>query len=146
MNAALQANLAEAGVRVKLEPIEWTTMVTDWSADKFSFGADADNLSYGFWPPINWEQTFATRTASDGFENIQRYSSPEFDRLARQLRTALQPAKYDSIVQQINAVLVRDSPWLVVCSDNNPRALASNVHGFVQPKAVWVDLTNVTVS
>jgi peptide/nickel transport system substrate-binding protein len=48
--------------------------------------------------------------------------------------------------QAINAHLVKDAPWLVVVSDNNPRVLAPNVHGFVQPRAVWVDLTHVTVS
>jgi peptide/nickel transport system substrate-binding protein len=40
----------------------------------------------------------------------------------------------------------KDAPWLVVVNDRNPRALAPDVHGFIEPKSWFVDLTTITVS
>jgi peptide/nickel transport system substrate-binding protein len=33
----------------------------------------------------------------------------------------------------------------VIVNDRNPRALAPDVHGFVEPKSWFVDLTTVSV-
>jgi peptide/nickel transport system substrate-binding protein len=141
MNEALQKDLAAVGVTVELVPIEWATMIGDWYAGTMSAGADAMNISLGFAPPIAWEQTFGTGRIT----NVGKFSNAEFDALALQLRAAPDDKTRNVIYQKINAVLVQQAPWLVVVSDNNPRVLAPEVHGFVQSKSVWVDLTTVTV-
>lgn len=141
MNEALQSDLAKIGVKVNLKPIDWDRMVEDFVAKKISYGAPAETMTYGFTPPSAWTLTFGSTQPS----NIQSYSNPKFDALSKRLYRELDPAKRDEIYQEMNATLVATSPWVVVVSDNNPRATAPAVKGFVQPKAVWVDLTNVTV-
>jgi hypothetical protein len=60
MDQYLQSELAKVGVTVKLEQIEWSTMVTDYAADKVSNGADAEMISLGFYPPDQWMTTVGT--------------------------------------------------------------------------------------
>jgi len=50
-----------------------------------------------------------------------------------------------AIYSQVVALLTQDAAWLNIVSDKNPRALAPNVKGFVQPKSWFADLTTVTV-
>ncbi len=141
MNEALQSDLAKVGVKVKLRSIEWDRMVSDFVAKKISYDAPAETMTYGFQPPSAWALTFGSNQPS----NIQSFKSPEFDALAKQLYTELSQSERDETFRKMNAVLIKQSPWMVVVSDNNPRATAPSVKGFVQPKAQWVDLTKVSV-
>jgi peptide/nickel transport system substrate-binding protein len=143
MNEKLQADLAAVGVQVELQPVEWSVMVSDWIAGKITNNADAVNISLGFDPPLSWALYFA----SDSVFNVGKYSNPEFDQLWSQVKAELDETKRADLLAKINSdVLMKDMPWLVVVSDLNPRAITSAVHGFVQPKSVWVDLTHITVS
>ena len=142
MNEALQSDLAKVGVKVKLEPVEWSAMIGDWSAGKISLKADATNISLGFQPPISWELYFDSKS----IYNTGHYKNPEFDALWKQAKQEVDDTKRGAIIAKINAVLVKDNPWLVVVSDLNPRATTKNVKGFIQPRSVWVDLTHITVS
>lgn len=142
MNEKLQADLAQVGVKVELQPVEWSVLLTDWYAGKITDGADAVNVSLGFDPPLSWALYFA----SDSSFNVGKYNNPKFDELWAKVKAELDPAKRNDLIAQINAeVLMKDQPWLVVVSDLNPRALASNVKGFIQPKSVWVDLRHITI-
>ncbi len=142
MNEKLQADLAEVGVDVELVPIEWSLMITDWYAGKMSDSADAVNISLGFDPPLAWDLYFGSTSAF----NVGKYANPRFDELWAQVEAELDPAAQADLIAQINAeVLQVDQPWLVVVSDLNPRAIAKNVKGFVQPRSVWVDLTQITI-
>lgn len=142
MNEKLQGDLAKVGVKVELEPVEWSVLLTDWYAGKMTDGADAVNISLGFDPPLSWALYFA----SDSVFNVGKYNNPEFDALWGQVKAELDDTKRAALIAKINSdVLMKDQPWLVVVSDLNPRALSKDVKGFVQPKSVWVDLTHVTV-
>src|SRR5262249_46591684 len=48
MNEALQKDLAKVGIKVKLKPIEWSTMLGQYVAGKFPAGIDAINISLSF--------------------------------------------------------------------------------------------------
>ncbi|HLY83494.1 MAG TPA: ABC transporter substrate-binding protein [Acidimicrobiales bacterium] len=141
MDQFMQGELAKIGVTVKLEQIEWSTMVTDYAADKVSNGADAEMISLGFYPPDTWYTTFGT----DQVSNIGHWSDPKFDAVMKQIFATTDPAQQVKLFQQMNSVLMAGAPWLLVVSDLNPRVLSPKVHGFVQPKAVWVDLRNIWV-
>jgi peptide/nickel transport system substrate-binding protein len=143
MNEKLQADLAKVGVKVDLQPVEWSVMVSDWIAGKMTSDADAVNISLGFDPPLSWALYFA----SDSVFNVGHYTDPAFDQLWTQVKQELDDTKRAELIAKINSdVLMKDQPWLVVVSDLNPRALSKNIQGFVQPKSVWVDLTHITVA
>jgi peptide/nickel transport system substrate-binding protein len=141
MDQFMQSELAKIGVTVKLIQIEWSTMVTDYAADKISNGADAEMISLGFYPPDVWNTTFGTNQVS----NIGHWSDPRFDQVMQKIFATTDPVQQVSLFQDMNSVLMDGQPWLLVVSDLNPRMLSPKVHGFVQPKAVWVDLRSVWV-
>jgi peptide/nickel transport system substrate-binding protein len=141
MDQYLQSELAKVGVTVKLQQIEWSTMVTDYAADKVSNGADAEMISLGFYPPDQWMTTFGT----NGAVNIGHWSDPRFDNVMQKIFATTDPAEQTKLFQEMNGVLMEGAPWLLVVSDLNPRVLSPKVHGFIQPKAVWVDLRNIWV-
>lgn len=141
MDQFMQSELAKIGVKVKLIQIEWSTMVTDYANDKISSGADAEMISLGFYPPDTWATTFGTNAVN----NVGHYTDPKFDQVMAQIFATTDPAQQVALFKQMNDVLMADQPWLLVVSDLNPRVLSPKVHGFVQPKAVWVDLRNIWV-
>jgi peptide/nickel transport system substrate-binding protein len=141
MNESMQKDLAAIGVKVKLAPVEWASMLTDFFAGKIPGGADAMNISLGYVLPSLWSLWFQSTSAV----NVGHYANPQVDALLNQTKAELDDTKRAAEFTQINAALIKDAPWLVVVNDLNPRVLAKTVHGFVQPQSWYVDLTNVTV-
>jgi len=142
MNQELQSDLAKIGVKVSLKPIEWATMLTDFSSGKIPDGADAMNISLTFIQESIWGLLFGSMSPL----NIGHYKSAAVDKLLGESLAQPDAAKRADIYAQIAAQVDQDAAWLVVVNDRNPRALASNVHGFVEPKSWFVDLTTVSVS
>lgn len=142
MNEELRSDLAKVGVRVELKPIEWAAMLTSYVSGSFPDGADAVNISLTFIQEVSWSTAFASGSPL----NLTRYSNPEVDRLLGDSLKEPDLARRSAIYAQIVGLIDRDAPWLVVVNDRNPRALAANVHGFVEPQSWFVDLTTVSVS
>ncbi|HXC76726.1 MAG TPA: ABC transporter substrate-binding protein [Candidatus Acidoferrum sp.] len=142
MNEALQQDLAAVGIKVQLQPVEWSTMLASFFAGKIPGGADALNISLAFYSPTLMTALFETGSPS----NVGGYSDPKLDPLLTALKSEFDVQQRAATYTQINKVLTQGAPWLVVVHDLNPRVLASNVHGFVQPKSWYADLTTVSVS
>lgn len=141
MNQELQSDLAKVGVKVELKPIEWAAMLTDFGGGKMPDGADAVNISLTFIQESFWGLAFGT----GGAVNVGHYSNPKVDALLAQAQQELDHTKRYAIYSRITKLVDADAPWLDVVNDRNPRALASNVKGFVEPKSWFVDLTTVSV-
>lgn len=141
MNQQLQSDLSKIGVKVELKPIEWASMLTSFSAGKIPDGADAINISLTFIQESFWFLAFDSKSPL----NVGHYSNPTVDALITQSQSTIDDTARNAIYAQIVAQIDTDAAWLVVVNDRNPRALASNVKGFVQPKSWFVDLTTVSV-
>lgn len=141
MNTALQADLAAVGVKVELKPIEWAAMLNDFFVGNIPDDANAMNISLSYQQEGFWTSWFGSQSAS----NAGKYSNPEVDALLAKARTILDDKARSDVYAQVAQVLGKDSPWLVVVDDKNPRVLAPNVHGFVQPQSWFADLTSITV-
>ncbi|MBO0874673.1 MAG: ABC transporter substrate-binding protein [Pseudonocardia sp.] len=141
MNTALQADLAAVGVKVELKPIEWAAMLNDFFVGNIPDDANALNISLSYQQEGFWRSWFGTGSPT----NAGKYSNPRVDALLQQARTVLDGSARSNIYAQIGALLGQDSPWLVVVNDKNPRVLAPNVHGFVQPRSWFADLTQLSV-
>ena len=97
------------------------------------------SLSYqqeGFW--AMWFGTGATL-------NTGHYSNPQVDELFTKAKSELDGQKRSDLYAQASAIVTKDAPWLFVVDDKNPRALAPNVKGFIEPKSWFADLTTITV-
>lgn len=142
MNEALQQDLAAVGIKVKLQPIEWSAMLTDFFVGKIPGGAGAINISLGFSSASLLTEVFET----NGPLNVGHYSDPKLDALLAKVKTEYSVDERAKTYNAINKVLLQDAPWLVVVHDLDARVLAPNVHGFVQPKSWFADLTSVWVN
>ncbi|HEY4277851.1 MAG TPA: ABC transporter substrate-binding protein [Conexibacter sp.] len=141
MNEDLQQDLASVGVRVRLMPIEWAAMLTQYVTGRMPAGVDAINISLSFMQESFWAQSFMSASPL----NVGRYRDPKVDALLAKAQTVVDPAARGKVYGQAARYISRDAPWLFVVNDRNPRALAPNVHGFVEPKSWFVDLTDTWV-
>jgi peptide/nickel transport system substrate-binding protein len=141
MNEALQQNLAAVGIKVELKPVEWASMLTDFFVGKIPGGADMLNISLSYQQEGFWSMWYGTGNAL----NTGKYSNPKVDALFKQAKKELDANKRSDLYAQASAIVTRDAPWLFVVDDKNPRALAPNVKGFVEPKSWFADLTTVSV-
>jgi len=142
MNQELQSDLAKIGVKVELKPIEWAAMLTSFSAGKIPDNADAVNISLTFIQEGFWGLLFGSKSPL----NVGHYANPQVDALIAKSATQPNDTERNETYAQISALVTKDAPWLMVVNDRNPRALASNVKGFIEPKSWFVDLTTVSVS
>jgi len=141
MNEALQADLAAVGIDVELQPVEWASMLTDFFQAQIPGDADAINISLSMQQEGFWTTWFGTDSSS----NAGKYSNPEVDALLAQAKGEFDDAARADLYAQVAKILTDDVAWLPIVNDRNPRVLASNVTGFVQPQSWFVDLTTVSV-
>jgi len=142
MNEALQKDLAGVGIKVKLKPIEWSTMLGQYITGKFPAGIDAINISLTFQQESFWPLSFS----STGPINLGHYKNTKVDALLGQAQSTVDTTARAGLYKQAAAQITKDAPWLYVVNDRNPRALAPTVHGFVEPKSWFVDLTSTWVA
>lgn len=141
MNEALQADLAEVGIKVELEPIEWAAMLQDFFVGNIPGGAEAINISLSYQQEGFWTSWYGTDAAT----NAGKYSNPEVDALFKEAKTIEDPEARSEVYAEASKLITDDAAWLFIVSDMNPRATAPSVKGFNMPKSWFVDLTGVSV-
>jgi peptide/nickel transport system substrate-binding protein len=142
MNEALQQDLAAVGIKVTLQPVEWASMLTDYFVGKIPGNADMINISLSMQQEGFWSTWFGGSSPI----NVGKYSNPKVDALFAQAKATLDDTKRSDLYAQASKLITEDAPWLFVVNDRNPRVLAKNVTGFIQPKSWFADLTTVSVS
>ncbi|HEY6624899.1 MAG TPA: ABC transporter substrate-binding protein [Acidimicrobiales bacterium] len=142
MNEELQHDLAAVGIRISLQPMEWATMLTQFETGKVPGGASATNVSLSFQQEAFWEYEFMGGSPI----NISHYNDPQVDSLLTQAQSVTDAVARAKLYTQAGNIITQSAPWLFVVNDKNPRALASTVHGFIEPKSWFVNLTTVWVS
>ncbi len=128
MAVAIQEYLAEVGVNLKLETLEWGAfLATRRSADNQDMGmvgwsgdnGDPDNFLY---------EMFSTDMIPVG--NTSHYSNPELDDILITARTVTDPEERAKLYEQAATIIHDDAPWLFVNHTLQVRATRANVDGF----------------
>ncbi len=150
MNEFIQQSLAEAGIRIDFEIVEWNTLINIWRAGakhESSRGATGMNYSYFIQDPftgfIRHLQCDLTPPAGT---NWGYYCDPEMDKLFQQVRTTFDRAGQTKVLQQIHEKYVDDALFLMVTHDVNPRAMNPKVKGFVQAQNWFQDFSKITIA
>lgn len=135
MAAAIQADLAVAGLRVKIESFEWNTFLArvnaglEGQADMAQMAwmvNDPDTLPYLALRSDAWPE-------HGGF-NSGYYTNPEMDRLIQEGRTAVDPAIRGRIYRDLQRLAREDVPWVFVASWRQNAAVRDLVRGLeLQP-------------
>ncbi|GGO22654.1 ABC transporter substrate-binding protein [Microbispora rosea subsp. aerata] len=139
---SLQRDLAAVGIRVTIKTIEWSALLSQEASGTVPYGADAIAQSTTLFQS---EALLPLFLGSGSPFWTGHYSNKNVDAL---LKTAAQSPDLDGRAETYRKALdlvTRDAPWLFVVNDRNPRALAPTVHGLVQPKSWFLDLTTVWV-
>ena len=149
MMQKLQADFRAIGVEVKLQPMEWTVLIS----------AGLDGLNSDKWKnidilwaspaagmlPTGYNTTFMCQRPGD-LPNATGTCDPKMDEdltLASQQKDETQQHKY---LQMMMDQAVNNAYFLFWMHDLNLRVMAPTVKGYVHPQSWWVDFTTISVS
>jgi peptide/nickel transport system substrate-binding protein len=150
MNEFVQQNLAEVGIKVEFEVVEWNALINIWRAGakhESARGATGVNFTYFLQDPFTGLiRHLQCNLAPPAGTNWGSYCDPEMDKLFEQARTAFDPARQTEILQKIHEKYVDEALFLMVTHDVNPRALSPKVKGFVQARNWFQDFSPITMA
>jgi peptide/nickel transport system substrate-binding protein len=128
----IQANLAQAGITVTLQPYEWGVYLDrikhgqhemcliGWTGDN----GDPDNF---FYPLLDEDSAHKDGTA----QNYSFWRDPAFHQLMLQGQTAVDDAKRRDIYRRANAMVHDQAPAISLVHTTVPIVLKSSLRGFV---------------
>ena len=135
MGVAIQADLAEVGLKVKIETYEWNTFLgkvnpgLEGKADMAEMAwmtNDPDTLPYLALRTDAWPD-------KKGF-NSGYYSNPKVDELLEAARTATDQSTRASLYKEMQVLVQEDAPWAFIANWKQNAATRDNVRGFkLQP-------------
>jgi len=150
MNEFVQQNLAEVGIKVDFEVVEWNTLINIWRAgakDGTSRGAHGMNYSYFIQDPFTafMRHVQGDLVAPKG-TNWGFYQDKEMDALLGKAKNAFDPAEQVKMLQQVHEKFVNDALFVYITHDVNPRAMRPQVRGFVQAQNWFQDFSPVSMA
>ncbi len=148
MNEFLQQNMAAVGIDLEFEVVEWGTMLVGFRNPPGSpptMGVDAMNVSLVTSDISYLWRFFHSKNASPVAFNWGHWKNPEFDALLDGVEAEFDQAKIDAAMVKAHEMVVDAAPWLWIVHDLNPRAMSSEVKGFVSAQSWFQDLTSVWI-
>ncbi|MGF3023931.1 ABC transporter substrate-binding protein [Methylobacterium aquaticum] len=150
MNEFLQQNLAEVGIKIDYEVVEWNTLINIWRAGSKSDsarGGTAMNYSYLIQDPFTaFIRHAQCNLAPPNGTNWGYYCDPAMDKLFDEVRTTFEPKDQVAVLRKIHEKFVDDALFLMVTHDVNPRAMSKKVQGFVQAQSWFQDFSPITMA
>jgi peptide/nickel transport system substrate-binding protein len=147
MNEFIQANLAEVGIKVEFEVVEWNQVINLWRAgalDPSAKGAQSINFSYFIQDPFTgFIRHLQCNLKAPTGTNWGHYCDPEMDKLLSDVRNTFDPKEQLIVLQKVHEKYVNDALFLMVTHDVNARALSPKVKGFVQAKNWFQDFSPI---
>lgn len=135
MAVAIQADLAEVGLKLEIEIFEWNTFLARVNAGLSGLGDmaqmawmtnDPDTLPYLALRTEAWPE-------SGGF-NSGYYSNPKVDKLLERARRKTDPQARAPLYREVQRIVHEDAPWLFMVSWKQNAVARSQVRGFnLQP-------------
>lgn len=137
MNEALQAQLAEVGIDVTLEPVEFSVMMGKYGDGMV--GWQAYNASQSLEQPSSWATSFLCGASRTG------YCNEEVDALLAQALVTVDDAARGQLLTDAMSITTEEAIWMFVVNDSAPRAMAADVMGYEQPMSWWVEFNGVYI-
>ncbi len=139
---AVQRDLAAVGIKVEIRTTDWSTLISAEAEGKVARDSQAIAQSTTLFQSEALLPLFIG-TGSPFWTG--HYSNLEVDKLLASAGAATDGATREADYTKALKLVTEDAPWLFVVNDKNPRALAPNVKGLVQPQSWFLDLTTVRV-
>jgi ABC-type transport system substrate-binding protein len=150
MNEFVQQNLADVGIKIDFEVVEWNTLINIWRAgakSDTSRGATGLNYSYFIQDPFTgFIRHLQCDLVPPNGTNWGYFCDPEMDKLFDQVRNTFDPAGQTKVLQKVHEKFVDDADFLMITHDVNPRAISPKVKGFVQAQNWFQDFSPITMT
>jgi len=140
----IQQNLAEIGIDMKIDSMEWISYLGSW-AKGTPPGTGMAQQSWGMTTPYWLYIVTSSNLIAPNGPNVGGYSNPELDAVMAQ---AVQAPTEEAAVpfwKQANDIVTEDAVLAPIVNDKAPYILAPNVDGFVSASQEWYDLTSVSL-
>ena len=124
LGQAIQAQLAEVGIRAKIQAPDWGTfsdVVDHRKAPLFLLGKGS--------PTGDLDFTLTLTDSTAGRMNDAALSDPELDRLIDAQRTVLDPAARRGLLEQAQRRIYDDYPYVVLLYEDQLFGTRAGVHG-----------------
>lgn len=150
MNELIQQNLADVGIKLEIEVVDWNTLINIWRAgakDPSAHGAQAINFSYFIQDPFTaFIRHLECDLAPPAGTNWGSYCDPATDKLFQEARTTFDKPALTKVMQRIHEKFVDEALFLMVAHDVNARAMSPKVTGFVQAQNWFQDFSPITMA
>jgi peptide/nickel transport system substrate-binding protein len=147
MNEYIQQNLADVGIKIEFDVVEWNTMINLWRAGAKSDqvkGASGINFSYFIQDPFTaFVRHIDSKLVAPQGTNWGYLQDPALDALLERARTTFEAAEQDKVLQELHEKIVNEALFLFVTHDVAPRALSTKVTGFVQAQNWFQDFSPI---
>ncbi|MEM1027325.1 MAG: ABC transporter substrate-binding protein [Planctomycetota bacterium] len=107
VSLVLKDSLAEAGVLLELDPLEWSV----FSEKVRSSDYDAISMAWGANIETDIHHAFHSSNIGNGANNFPSYTNPEVDALIERARVTLDEEERMAIWRQVHAILNEDQPY-----------------------------------
>lgn len=135
MATAIQADLARAGIRARIETFEWNSYLARVNAGLEGLG-DLAEMAWMTNDPdtLPYLALRCAATPDQGGFNSGYYCNPEADRLIEAARTETDRDRRAPLYRELQQIVREDLPWTIVASWRQNVAARKNVHGLrLQP-------------
>lgn len=122
---AIQSELRKVGINMHIEPVDFTTLLTDAIQGNFQ----ADLLGWSGRPDPD-QNSFAFDTTGGSF-NDARYSNSQVNKLLLKAREVTQLSVRKSYYDQVAQIVLHQAPYIFLAYPPVIQAWTPKVHGFV---------------
>jgi peptide/nickel transport system substrate-binding protein len=120
---ALQAMVKESGFELKLQPLEYTTLLEQQDRGEFEL------LQLGWSGRVDPDANITNFVGTQGSLNVGGYSNPEVDDLLQQAREAQEVSERADLYGQVQEALQEDNPLVYLYRQRNLTGVSSEVSG-----------------
>ncbi len=148
MNEYIQQSLAQVGIDLDFEVVEWGTLLVALRNAPFTpptMNSDALNVSLVTSDYAQFYRYFHSKNASPVSYNWGHFKNDEFDAILDKVEAQFDPESVNEVLPAAHEILVDEAPWLFIVHDLNPRAMSPKVKGFISAQSWFQDLTNVYI-
>ncbi|MEM9419449.1 MAG: ABC transporter substrate-binding protein [Planctomycetota bacterium] len=103
----IKDSLAEAGVLMEIDPLEWSVFSEKVRSSDF----DAISMAWGANIETDIHHAFHSSNIGNGANNFPAYANPEIDKLIEKARVTLDEEERMAIWHQVHAILNEDQPY-----------------------------------
>ncbi len=137
VSEAIQAQVAEAGIKLKIEVLEWGKLLDNNS--KGEFNANRIGWSGRADPDGNLYNNYRCK----GANNRTNYCNPEVDKLMEAARATTDTQERIALYRKVEAMIADDAPRVFVHFDALTRAFSPRVQGYVLASHGYLNFTDV---